>query len=94
MEEGLGGSLVRDDPICIMKLKVLEIVLYCLPVQVCLCVLARPQAEEEGDLDEVGLALGKREGYVGRLRRGNVKAMPRPSGMIFSRLCGGSLYNM
>ena len=85
---------MRDDPVRIMKLKVLEMVLYCLPVQVCLCVLARPQAEEEGDLDEVGLALGKGEGYVGRLRCGHVKAMPRPSGMIFSRLGGGSLYNM
>ena len=85
---------MRDDPVRIMKLQVLEMELYCLPVHVCLCVLARFQAEEEGDMDEVGLALGKGEGYLGRIRRGHVKAILRPSRMVFSRLVGGSLYNM
>ena len=59
---------MRDDPVRIMKLQVLEIELYCLPVHVCLCVLARFQAEKEGDMDEVGLALGKGVGDVDRLR--------------------------
>ena len=57
---------MRDDPIRIVKLQVLETKLYRPPVQVCLRVLSRPQAEEEGDLDEVDLALGKGSGDAGR----------------------------
>ena len=40
-------------------------------MRVCLSALARPQAEEEGDLDEVGLSLGKGSIDVVRLRRGH-----------------------
>ena len=43
-KEGLGKSVVRDEPVRIMKLKILEKDLECLPVLFFLCVLARPQA--------------------------------------------------
>ena len=71
-KEGLGKSVVRDEPVRIMKLKILEKDLECLPVLFFLCVLARPQAEEEGDLDGVGLVLGEGAGDVSRLHRGHV----------------------
>ena len=65
---------MRDDPLCIVKLKILDTELDRPPVQVHLPVLSRRQAEEEGYLDEVSLALGKGAGNVGPLRRGHDKA--------------------
>ena len=62
---------MRDDPVRIVKLQILEKELECLPVQFCLCVIARPQAEEEGDMVEVGLVLGEGAGDVSRLHCGH-----------------------
>ena len=57
---------MRYDPFRIAKLKMLVMELDSLPVWFCLCVLARLQAEEEGDLDEVGQALVEGAGDVGQ----------------------------
>ena len=69
-KEGLGWMIVRYYPIHIMKLQILETELDSLTVRVRLFVLTQPQAEEEGDMYEVGRALGKGAGDVGRIYRG------------------------
>ena len=58
MKEGLGGSVVSDDPVRIMKLKILETELDSPPVRFRLRVISRLQAEEEDDLYEFGRAMG------------------------------------
>ena len=67
MDKYLGRGLLRDDPILVMKLHVLEAELDRPPMRVSLCVLAGSQAEEEGNLGEVGQALSEEAGGVGCL---------------------------
>ena len=72
-KECIGRSVWRDDPVCIVKLQVLEMELYHPHVQFFLRVLIRLQSEEEGGLIEVGLALVEREVDVGCLCRDHNK---------------------
>ena len=54
LEKDLSGGVLRDDPVLVVKLHILEAELDRPPERVSLCVLAGSQAEEEGNMDEVG----------------------------------------
>ena len=50
-KDGLGRSVMRDEPVHIVKLQMIEMELDCPPVQVCLRAIVRLKAEGEGDMD-------------------------------------------
>ena len=65
---------MRDDRVRIVKLQILETELDSPFMQVCLHLLAQPQAKEAVGLDEVSRAMGEGSGDVVRLCRSHDEA--------------------